>query len=78
MPNPDFIPLSHEELRELWILGRDMPQSFTVRRLILSAVWWESQKIGKLVVGSTYPLKTAQERFLAKLREVGIDWREDG
>ena len=53
MPNPDFIPLSHEELRELWILGRDMPQSFTVRRLILSAVWWESQKIGKLVVGST-------------------------
>ena len=87
MPD-NFTPLSHKELRELWkdantFVGEPSSQQYWKRKfcdLVLSAIWWESQKIGKLVFGSIYPLKTAQERFLAKLAEIGIKMKkgEDG
>ena len=75
MPNPDFTPLSHAELRKRW---REHDHDFCEapdcpdRRLILSAIYWEAQAY--LAV----PKDRAQEDFVTKLREIRIDWREDG
>ena len=85
----NFTPLSHKKLRELWILSRDMAQSFTVRRLILSAIWREAMEEKESFYAAFRTRDDAgncrcatcwanQDWFLAKLREVGIDWREDG
>ena len=59
----DFTPLSHEELKTRWDLAEHLPQFVDERRLILTAIWWES----------LYRDRTFQ--FL--LREIGIEWKED-
>ena len=86
MPN-DFTPLTHEELRELWKLyacDTEFIASVRARKLILSAVWWEAMenKAHRCSFGeATHErselccLPPVQARFLAKLREIGIDWR---
>ena len=101
MPTPDFAPLSHEELRELWNDHKDhhaAPNSPCAerRRFILSAIWWEGVNDKRSHNFSTFcrydenlvPIClttecchkdwTDEQWFLLKLREVGIDWREDG
>lgn len=55
MPD-NFTPLSHEELRELWIESKPDPYDTVieegnrkrVRHLVLSAIWWEAmdERIG--------------------------------
>lgn len=72
----DFTPPSHEELKTRWELAAHLPQFVDERRLILAAIWWESQKRGKLILGKTYPLKTVQEMFEDKLREIGIEVKD--
>ena len=73
----NFTPFTHEELRELWALSRDMLQSFTVRRLILSAVWWEAMLDGYKhrhnCTGCAVCVMDDEYWFLAKLREIGIE-----
>ena len=92
MPNPNFTPLSHEELRELWKHGTgDNSKNYPyVANLVLSAIWWMAMADGladelshahpTVSSASQCPAcgSTVLERFSAKLREVGIDWREDG
>ena len=73
MPNPNFTPLSHEELGELWDripneLSYEQPR---LRRLILTAIWWEA--MWYFTGSSIHDDKQKQDWFLAKLREIGID-----
>ena len=81
MPN-DFTPLTHEELRELWDAHnhyRDKDSSNCYRcRLILTAIWWESMAASFTDEWSFTHSDKVARNFLAKLREVGIEWREDG
>ena len=109
MPNPNFTPLSREELRELWNAGYPhLAQTDAwvekAMRLILSAIWWEAMNdkiewqyhLGRCAYDADWVLLadgrlmrnvcqaserhgwSAQDWFLAKLREIEIDWREDG
>lgn len=97
MPN-DFTPLSHEQLRAIWDLAEHLPQFVDVRRLILTAIWWEAMTLRDCHNASTicrysYDVNLEPEAttrncqhsrwidydwFKILLREVGIDWREDG
>ena len=61
-----------------------------VRRAILSAIWWMAMEEARLHIPMFCGVFTAtnvpcdlcrrsdRDWFYAKLREVGIDWREDG
>lgn len=88
MPN-NFTPLSHEQLKILWDMTEHLPRFIDVRRIILSAIWWETMegRANHIVDWEVAPAahqkcklcrRGPRDWFLTRLAEVGIDWREDG
>lgn len=83
-----FTPLSHEELRELWLLVNpaysDQPgtESYERKRLVLSAIWWEAIEDGsrhKYICKDCSLSNDNAYWFRAKLAEIGISLEgEDG
>ena len=92
MPN-DFTPLSHQELRELWNSHKACIGCDDICKAILSAIWWEAMEEQAEFYqyhhkDRSYCRECSVKRddrhgrlnhdwFLAKLAEIGIDWRED-